>query len=109
MSLDPVEFLAAWYAQQCDGDWEHDSGVLITTLDNPGWSLQVNIRDTDLEGISLETERSEGEDGTWTVVGCDGAMFDAAGDERSLPRLLARFQEFCTQNADTAAEQPSTS
>ena len=107
MSPESAGLLAAWYARQCDGDWEHDAGIRITTLDNPGWSLRVNLRGTDLEGVALETERTESENGAWTVIACDGATFDAAGDEHSLPRLLARFQEFCTRHTDTTVDPPS--
>ncbi|MFT5930929.1 MAG: hypothetical protein ACI93G_000001, partial [Hyphomonas sp.] len=39
-----------WYQSQCDGDWEHSFGLKIESLDNPGWSVHV-----DLEGTSLET------------------------------------------------------
>jgi hypothetical protein len=32
-----LTWLQAWYAEQCDGDWEHQFGVSVETLDNPGW------------------------------------------------------------------------
>jgi hypothetical protein len=35
MSQDALDRLQAWYADQCDGDWEHDEGIEIersTTL-----------------------------------------------------------------------------
>ena len=35
--------LQDWYISQCDGDWEHQSGVRITTIDNPGWGIDINI------------------------------------------------------------------
>ena len=28
-------FLQSWYQSQCDGDWEHEFGIRIETLDNP--------------------------------------------------------------------------
>ncbi|MET9563851.1 Imm53 family immunity protein [Streptomyces tauricus] len=33
-----------WYAQQCDGDWEHEWGVEIAMLDNPGWNVSIGPR-----------------------------------------------------------------
>src|SRR4051812_27638192 len=56
-----LERLQAWYFNQCDGDWEHGHGVRIETLDNPGWSLKVNLLDTDLEDrvfARIEIERT---------------------------------------------------
>jgi Immunity protein 53 len=35
----------------CDGDWEHSSGVSIGTIDNPGWSLDVELAETNLAAL----------------------------------------------------------
>ena len=48
--MDALEELQIWYRAQCDGDWEHSYGVKIDTLDNPGWSLTVDLTDTALSG-----------------------------------------------------------
>jgi ribosomal protein L37E len=37
---DLLSKLSDWYAAQCDGDWEHEFGIHIGTLDNPGWSVK---------------------------------------------------------------------
>ena len=37
----PLSYLTAWFARQCDGDWEHDLGIRIETLDNPGWAVDI--------------------------------------------------------------------
>ena len=45
-----------------DGDCEHDEGVEITTLDNPGWSVRVNVAGTELDRRPFErvtVDRSE--------------------------------------------------
>ena len=41
--MDELQLLQEWYVAQCDGDWEHSYGVKIDTLDNPGWSLKVDL------------------------------------------------------------------
>jgi hypothetical protein len=51
--LDDLAWLQGWYAEQCDGDWEHDESVSIGTLDNPGWRLRVNLAGTAAEGRLL--------------------------------------------------------
>lgn len=33
-----------WYAQNCNGDWEHDFGITIETLDNPGWLIKIDLQ-----------------------------------------------------------------
>jgi hypothetical protein len=40
--------LQAWYLAHCDGDWEHANGVSISTLDNPGWRVEIALNETDL-------------------------------------------------------------
>ncbi|WP_328741498.1 immunity 53 family protein [Streptomyces caniferus] len=35
------DWLPSWYASHCDGDREHEGGVTIKTLDNPGWAVKM--------------------------------------------------------------------
>jgi hypothetical protein len=46
--MSPLQELQKWYRSQCNGNWEHAWGIKIGTLDNPGWSLLINLADTDL-------------------------------------------------------------
>ena len=36
-----ISRLEDWFADLCNGDWEHFGGVEIESLDNPGWSITV--------------------------------------------------------------------
>src|SRR4030095_11402014 len=38
--------LERWYRARCNGDWEHSFGITICTLDNPGWSVSIQLTDT---------------------------------------------------------------
>ncbi|PYJ29620.1 MAG: hypothetical protein DMF24_09765 [Verrucomicrobia bacterium] len=49
----PFQRLQRWYKAQCDGDWEHSYGVSIGTLDNPRWSLKIDLVDTPLQDKSF--------------------------------------------------------
>src|SRR5687768_6013127 len=44
---DYFDYLANWYAAQCDDEWEHEFGIRLQTLDNPGWNLQIDLVGTD--------------------------------------------------------------
>ena len=48
MSQSTFEWLQTWYADHTNGDWEHQNGVAITTLDNHGRSLSTDIRESEL-------------------------------------------------------------
>ncbi|MBL0319091.1 MAG: hypothetical protein IPP74_07360 [Alphaproteobacteria bacterium] len=41
-----LNWLMSWYASHCNGDWEHENQIKISTLDNPGWRLQIDLVDT---------------------------------------------------------------
>ena len=38
-----VDWLQNWTMSQIDGDWEHEQGISIGMLDNPGWILKADI------------------------------------------------------------------
>jgi len=40
--------LTKWFDEQCNGDWEHHYGIKIETLDNPGFLIKIDIKDTKL-------------------------------------------------------------
>jgi hypothetical protein len=40
-------WLLKWYKSHCNGDWEHGRGIHLDTIDNPGWSLSINLEDTE--------------------------------------------------------------
>ena len=51
-----IEGIQHWFYENCDGDWEHSFGLQITTMDNPGWDVKIDIRETVLEGLEIFEE-----------------------------------------------------
>ena len=92
----PLAFLTAWFARQCDGDWEHDLGIKIETLDNPGWAVDIRLGDTELEGVPTEWNRDDESDDVWLHWRSTGDMFEARCGPNELSRALAAFQAFAT-------------
>ena len=41
MNKDLFSWIEKWYANNCNGDWEHSYGITIETLDNPGGKLKL--------------------------------------------------------------------
>jgi hypothetical protein len=39
--MDEFSELQDWYAAHCNGEWEHQHGVVIESLDNPGWWVKI--------------------------------------------------------------------
>lgn len=60
--VDPLKRLQEWYVSHCDVGWEHTYGISITTLDNPGWRLKVDLTDTELVDRTFDEAIFEGKD-----------------------------------------------
>jgi hypothetical protein len=89
--------LQEWYQAQCNGDWEHTYGVSIGTLDNPGWTLEIDLTDTAMEGQRFEAvshgvaAESLEESQDWFVCEVRGKKFVAAGGPRKLDEMVLAF------------------
>lgn len=87
-----LTWLQAWYAMQCDGDWEHGSGISVGTLDNPGWSVRIDVSGTAAQSLLLEASETHRSDHDWLVIRRDGDTFDAACGPLNLGELLHAFR-----------------
>ncbi|MFE9809303.1 immunity 53 family protein [Streptomyces sp. NPDC005548] len=89
-----LDWLQRWYAAQCDGDWEHEWGVRIATLDNPGWTVDIDLEDTSLAGrpyAGIHLRRSESD---WVITKVSDKVFEAACGPLNLSELLGLFREW---------------
>ncbi|MER8104122.1 immunity 53 family protein [Kitasatospora sp. NPDC094016] len=92
--MNALEFLQSWYESQCNEDWEHEFGVRIETLDNPGWTIEIDLIDTEIEGRQLRKTKQEAPGGRWIWSWSDGEKFEASCDPFSLESAILRFKEF---------------
>ncbi|PSF30036.1 rhodanese-related sulfurtransferase [Aphanothece hegewaldii CCALA 016] len=83
-----------WYASNCDGEWEHGFGITINTLDNPGWSVTINLKDTNLEGKNFEPFQNEASEERWIYCSVEENKFRGAGDETKLEEILKVFLDW---------------
>lgn len=94
METNVLASLQDWYVQHCNGDWEHQHGVEIGTLDNPGWRLVVDLQGTEAEGKELDRQVVEKTDQDWVQYWSDGQRFEAACGPLNLVEALTAFQDF---------------
>jgi len=88
--VDNIEWLQMWYQENCDGSWEHQYGVEIGTLDNPGWYVKIDLSDTKygcIESCELKMESSN-ED--WINCSISNAIFKGFGDSSKLNEIMAQ-------------------
>jgi hypothetical protein len=91
MPEDVLTRLQDWYTAQCDGDWEHTSGVTIESLDNPGWRVTIDLVGTPLEKRDFESVEIKRTEHDWLDGHVTDAKFIAGCGPRNLPELLKTF------------------
>ena len=91
---DSLAWLMQWYLAECNSDWEHSYGVKIDTLDNPGWTLKIDLRETELHGRRFvkATHGEPADDleewqrlGSWWVADVKGDVFETSCGPLDLP------------------------
>lgn len=95
-----LKSIKEWYHSQCDGDWEHSYGVKIQNIDNPGWQVNIDFRDAELEHVDFpEVSYGVGEDSDtsgdeWMLCRRTEFEFDGCGGPFKLTEILDTFLEW---------------
>lgn len=89
---DPILWLQEWYMKQSNNVWEHSYGIKIDTIDNPGWMLSVDLKDTLLEGVVLENTSIERSDNDWVHYKILNNQFLGYGGPENLSELIIVFR-----------------
>ena len=83
--------LERWYLNQCNGDWEHAYGVRIDTLDNPGWTVRINLQDTKKQASSQERIAINRSDNDWIQYWVEKQEFQIACGPMNLSESIEIF------------------
>jgi hypothetical protein len=102
--MNPLNEIQEWYYSQCNGDWEHSYGVKISNLDNPGWAVNIDLCETELEDIDFpqysygleEHAESSGDD--WLLCRRIGNSFEGRGGPYKLTEILDTFLKWAHEN-----------
>lgn len=92
-----LEWIIKWYCKYLDGDWEDGYGVKIRTLGNPGWDVEIDLMETSLENITIQSGLVEASEVRWYFWKIKDAKFTASGDETKLDFLLGEFRRLCLE------------
>ncbi len=91
--------LQDWYMSMCNGDWEHTYGIVISNIDNPGWSIKIELKDTYLYKIPFDEIKVQKEDeDDWILCKVEDGIFQAYGGPRNLEDLLGIFLDWAESN-----------
>jgi Immunity protein 53 len=86
--------LERWYAQCCDGSWEHQYGIRIESLDNPGWRLEVDLNGTPLYLCSYDELTVERSGTDWIRCRVRDGRFEGFGGLLNLQEILRAFLQW---------------
>ena len=89
---DNLLWLVNWYDRQCDADWEHQFGVKVETLDNPGWSIRVSIQETELQDKKFQDISIERTEKDWIFCKVRNGFFEGDCGTLNLPEVLQIFR-----------------
>jgi hypothetical protein len=96
-----------WYASNCDGQWEEEYGVKIETLDNPGWSVSVDLFETNLEGVEFSSFKKDDSEESWIDCRVEEKQFRGFGDSNRLEEIIKVFLDWAkSQNQDWLKPPP---
>ncbi|QPB83510.1 rhodanese-related sulfurtransferase [Pseudoalteromonas rubra] len=94
-TMSNLERLQAWYQAQCNEDWEHQFGVKISTLDNPGWKLEIDLEGTELEKAQFdELKVNYDSESDWIICQVKDRKFVGASGPLLLDKMVAAFLEW---------------
>ena len=95
--MDVFKWLQEWYMQNCDGDWEHCYGIKIGTLDNPGWYIDIDLTDTNLEDEVFETTSLERSENDWVYCQIENNIYKGHGGTANLNEIVEIFRNWCNE------------
>ncbi|GAC42095.1 immunity 53 family protein [Paenibacillus popilliae] len=94
--MEILKWLQEWYFSQCNGDWEHQHGISIETLDNPGWYVTINLNETELENKQVDTIEINRTKEDWIYCKIKDGCFTGAGGSGNLEEILKIFYQWAT-------------
>ncbi|WP_405478371.1 Imm53 family immunity protein [Streptomyces canus] len=87
-----------WYAAQCNEEWEHYWGLKIATLDDRGWTVTIDLEETDLEGHEYPRQDVNRSPYGWVWAWTPEKTFHARCGPGNLTEALALFRSWATGN-----------
>ena len=84
--------LQNWYKINCNGEWEHNCKFSIETLDNPGWSIILDLHETSLENLEYKRDYQNKENVfDWYIIRMKNKSFNIGCGPDNLEKTLKIF------------------
>lgn len=93
-------WLLNWYQDHCNGDWEHGRGIHIESIDNPGWSLTINLENTELENKNFHEIMLEKSTDDWFICFMKNKNFEGRCGPSNFLQVLQIFRDWAEGSED---------
>jgi hypothetical protein len=95
--MEALAWLQQWYLARCDGEWEFREGIKLLSTSNPGWSIEINVSDTELQDLTIAARMLKTSEDDWYGYLLEDALFVGCGDPSKLESLLQLFRQLVEQ------------
>jgi len=105
--MELLNWIQNWFYKQCNGDWEHENRISITTIDNPGWHVAINLLETELEKKIMKLVKFERSEDDWFFCKVENGVFSGAGGPMNLQEILQIFYNWAKSQEVTDFNEKS--
>lgn len=91
-------WLQKWYELQGHVDLKNNSGIIIDTVDNPGWYLTINLMSTNCQNKPFDLLKLKKNETEWLFCIVRNNIFEAGCDPTSLEKILMVFKNWNESN-----------
>jgi len=93
--INTLKWLEQWYLSSCsESSWENVRVIQISTLDNPGWSVSIDLHGTPLESKFYKPIHADNGENDWLECRVQSAMFKGMGSPNRLEDILVEFKDW---------------
>ena len=89
--MEDLIWIEKWYNSMCNGEWEEYYGIKISTIDNPGWLVEIDILETSHEDRLFTTIDIDNGDNDWVICKVSDGKFVGIGDKAKLSFIINVF------------------
>lgn len=95
-----ISRLQNWFNSECNGDWEHSYGFKLETLDNPGWTFEVDLIETQWSDVEITRQRVDRTESNWVQFEISQGRYMASGGVFNLAEMLMTFFDVLDRESD---------
>lgn len=93
--MDILLWLQKWFDENCVEDWQHFYGIKIETLDNPGWHISIDLKETRVENKPFQEIIKDLEsDLDWLHCKVENTIFSGNCSPKHLITVLDLFKKW---------------